>query len=174
MNIPTAEQLKSQVRIRHATEGDVPFIFNSWLKTLRKAPAKFKIENPIFFESEHLKIEGLLTKSSVVIACSIDDPTQIFSYMCYEEVDGVLVVHMAYTKEPYRKLGMLNALLTHVGWRPAVACCYTNRTKHTDIFDASEKYRVVYHPYLADYGFEAGKRKHTYAKQRAEAEELES
>lgn len=147
-----SEQSQSSLRLRAATESDIAFIFNSWLKCYRHSDFAKEMQNEVYFAAQHKVIESLFKKSTITIACNPADATQIIGYMCHEQQDGVLVVHFAYVKESFRGLGVAKALLANTGHTEG-PFCYTHRTHSARKFE--KKHPLVYHPYLAFHAYEA-------------------
>lgn len=140
----TPEPLKSQVQIRAATEADVPFIFNSWLKSYRNSLKT--VSNAVYFNGHHKVIEALLATSTVSVACDTSDNTQLFGYLVHEEVDGVVIVHYAYVKHPFRKLGILKQLLGSANII-GKSGFYTHQTSGAT--KLADKMNFVFNPYIA-------------------------
>lgn len=151
----TQKTLSGQIRLRPATESDVPFIFNSWLRCNRHSTNTRGCENPVYFAQHHKLIEGLCKKAEIFIACNEQDVSQIYGYICYERVEGLLVVHWIYTKESFRKLGIAKMMADKAGFKADEAVLYTHRTFISEALE--KKYIMVFNPYLAFYGYELGK-----------------
>ena len=127
-------------------EDDLAFIFNSWLKSYRFSHFGEKITNTIYFSDHHKVIEAILDKSNVLMACSIDDPSQLYGYVVTGLEDGFLVLHFIYVKHTFRNMGIGKTLLDAVGHSSDKAAVYTHHTRMADKLAA--KYNFVYHPYL--------------------------
>lgn len=145
----------SQVRIRAATEADISFLFNSWLRSYRQSEFAKQMQNEVYFAAQHKVIEGLLKTCKTLIACNHADISQIYGYTVTTEVDGVPVVHFAYVKEPYRGLGLARKLLQEAGISLEKPYCYTHKTFKAGLLE--RKHAIVYHPYLAFHAYEAAK-----------------
>lgn len=143
---------KPAIKLRPATEADAPFIFNSWLKCYRHSKAALQIQNEIYFQGQHRLIEGLVHRARFIIACNPADETQIYGYSCGETIEDVTCVHFIYVKEPYRKLGLACTLLAALGHVPGTPYLYTHKTHAAEKLE--KKHAMVYHPFLAYYGFE--------------------
>ena len=137
---------KNSCRLRPVVEDDLAFIFNSWLKSYRFSHFGEKITNTIYFNDHHKIIEAILDKGNVLIACSIDDPSQLYGYIVTGSEDGVLVLHFIYVKHTFRNMGIGKTLLDAVGHSSDKAAVYTHHTRIADRLAA--KYNFVYHPYL--------------------------
>lgn len=138
--------LDSPIRIRRATESDVPFIFNSWLKSYRHSRFAQDLHTTIYYSEHHKIIENLLKTCEVIIACSDDDVSQILGWACFEKVQGAFVLHYIYTKQTYRMLGIAGRLLSETGHNPELASLYSHHSAVA--LKLAGKYNFVYNPYL--------------------------
>lgn len=141
------ENLKSQVQIRKATEADVPFIFNSWLKSFKGSNAVKNVPGPVYFDFHHKAIEKLLQRSQVEVLCAPDDQSQVFGYVVHETVEGVKVLHYAYVKYAFRGMGLCSLLFKQADANKQVGGFYTHDTHSSAKLLGNSKF--VYNPYLA-------------------------
>jgi hypothetical protein len=148
------EKINGPVRIRPATEADVSFIFDSWLRSYRGSKATWGIKNPVYYGSQHKLIEGLLRRCTVLVACNNADSGQLYSYVVTETVEGCLVVHYAYTKEAYRMLGLVGTMLKQIGFAKNKPTFYTHRTAVAERIE--RQMPLVYNPYLAYSAYDLG------------------
>jgi ribosomal protein S18 acetylase RimI-like enzyme len=141
--------------MRAATQDDIPFIYNSWLKSFKEgSPWARHITNTVYYANHKKVIQSLLNKSQVVIACNPDDETQILGYVCF--TPGPLTfVHYLYVKVPYRKLSigkslMLVATTEHSPTLPILA------THVTNIWNTvlKVKWNMFYNPYILEVFYE--------------------
>jgi ribosomal protein S18 acetylase RimI-like enzyme len=137
---------KSKCRLRTMVEDDIPFIFNSWLKSYRFSHFGEKITNTIYFQDHHKVLERIVKNSKVLIACDPQDSSQLYGYSVAGEIDDVLVLHFIYVKHTFRNLGIGKTLLDALGHDKSSAAVYTHHTRMADKLAA--KYNLVYHPYL--------------------------
>jgi hypothetical protein len=140
----TPNPLKSQVLIRDASEADVPFIFNSWLKSYRNSSACRSVTNPVYFAFQHRLIEDLLQHSFVKVVHAASDSNQLLGYIVYGEQEGIKIIHYVYVKHAFRNMGMCKMMLQDSG---VVGGFYTHETPSGA--RAAEKLQLVYNPYLA-------------------------
>ncbi len=152
-DLSTAEKQKNgrpllPISIREADQSDVSFIFSSWLKSFQLGAMTRFVERTIYFNEQHKLIERLLQSSTVLVACDPDDPGQIYGYLCYEQIEGIMCVHYTYTKQPFRALGVAKQLLEKSGydWQNSSGV-YTHHTRLGGNL-SSYKYNLVYHPYI--------------------------
>jgi ribosomal protein S18 acetylase RimI-like enzyme len=125
---------------------DIPFIFNSWLKSYRFSHFGEKITNTIYFQDHHKVIERIIKNSKAFIACDPEDSSQLYGYIVAGLEEGILVLHFIYVKHTFRNLGIGKTLLDALGHDKSNAAVYTHHTRMADKLAA--KYNFVYHPYL--------------------------
>jgi len=137
---------KLPIRLRRATEEDIPFIFNSWLKSYRHSRFAREITSTIYFTEHHKVLERLLKTNDVIIACNEKDASQVYGYICAGKVDGIFAIHYIYVKHSFRNLGVGKVLLNAFQHDPATASVHSHSTRISERLAA--KYNSVYHPYL--------------------------
>lgn len=135
------------ISFRKANEYDVPFIFNSWLKSYRNSHLGSKINSTIFNTEHHKIIEKLLKHSQTIIAHPSDDSSQIMGYICASYIESNLVIHYIYIKHNFRSLGIGKMLLAAFHNNKDMPILYTHHTKPMDILQY--KFNAIHHPYLA-------------------------
>ena len=135
------------VRIRPATEGDISFIFSSWLKSYRESHFGSIIPTTIFYTEHHKVVERLLKGCQTFVACNDNDLNELYGFICAEQVDGIFVLHFVYVKHTFRMLGIGRQLLNAFEHDPSKASMYTHHTKAAPTL--SKKYRMIHSPYLA-------------------------
>ncbi len=98
--------------LRPLAEGDTSFIFSSFLKSCRDAPAFSEISNTIYYAKLHERIEMLLDdpQMHIVVACDPAEPNVVFGYAIGEKVKDDLYIHWAYVKHPFRGFGLGKAM----------------------------------------------------------------
>lgn len=151
------KDLKNQVRLRPATEVDVPFVFNSWLRCYRHSQNTRGCDNPVYFAQHHKVLEGLCKQAEIIIACNAEDISQIYGYVAHESVEDVPVIHFIYVKEIYRKFGVAKILLEALSVNKETPLFYTHRTFISEALE--KRYKMVYNPYLSYYAYELSKPK---------------
>lgn len=135
------------VTIREAYPSEVNFIYNSWIKSGYRSRVYEMIAKEIYTNAQHDVITHVLGRATVLVAQELDKPENIYAYLIYQWVDGVFVVHFAYTKQVFRRLGMLSSLLKAAGFdRSNSIGFYTHSTKSA--YDLEGKLNLIYNPYL--------------------------
>lgn len=140
------------IRLRHANDTDIDFIFSSWLKSNRSSRNMEGIAPNFYFAGQHKVIEGLLKSCTTLVACNEADPTQIYGYVNFERVEGIFILHYLYTKHSFRKLGIAKRLLIESGHDHTIAAIYTHRPFQSDSF--MKKCNFVFNPFFAYHGYE--------------------
>ena len=143
---------KLPIRFRQATVDDANFIFNSWLKSYRHSHFSRMISNTIYYTEQHKILEKLVKECKTVVACSEDDPNQLYGYINAGTIDGFLVINYIYVKHSFRNMGIGKALLDLFEHNPETAAVYTMHTRIADRL--APKYNMVFHPYLLFQNFD--------------------
>lgn len=134
--------------IRPIEEGDIPFIYNSWLKSYRDAPAVRTVPNHIYYTEHHEIIENILKSpySETLVACSVENPDILYGYATGEHFEGLAVVHWVYCKQEWRRKGVAGALLRQLVERSAgKPIQYSHFTRF--IKKLKEDHDITYNPY---------------------------
>lgn len=101
----------AKFNIREATGNDLPFIYATWLESYRYDSNFGKSHrNTIFFEDYRKVVDLLLSTSQVFVAVAENDPDIIYGYLVSE---GNQTLHYVFTKGPFRRWGIADALFDH-------------------------------------------------------------
>ena len=142
--------------IRDAQPDDVPFIFNSWLKSYRDSPMVKSIPNTIYYDEHHRVIERILQAptTKAFVACNPEDANQIYGYVIADEKSDqtsgpyATTYHWLYCKHPFRGNGIAKALFQKVQDRPVQPghqTFYTHRVKNVENLIGDRVF--VFNPY---------------------------
>lgn len=129
---------------------DVPFIYSSYLKSMR--PSKSYIANDTYYHFEHRRMEQLLLSSITVVLVDPEDENHIIGWAMASIVPEVHVAfHYCYVKHSYRGRGLahtlINSILDNVEEGLPRLC-----SSHTPAFcKLSNKYGLEFNPYYFDY-----------------------
>ena len=134
------------VKLRLATQDDVPFIFSSWLKSYRNSNTTRHIPNEIYYTNHHVVIEKIIAENKVLVACSESDDDQIFGYVVTGDYEGFFMIHYVYVKHSFRSMGIGRALLNATGHDASKASLTTHWTRAIE--KLAPDLGVVFHPYL--------------------------
>ncbi len=102
------------VAIREAGPGDEGFLFRTWLEGHRVGSPAFgsRLRKDAYFALHHDKVERLLSRSQVWIACLEDAPDVIAGYIVVEQPN---VIHWAFIRDGFKRLGILRLLIAASG-----------------------------------------------------------
>lgn len=141
--------MSNPFKLRPGLQSDLPFIKSSWLQSYRESS---KISYDLFNIYQNGLTEKILERSLTVVACNSEDDDLILGWICFEPAPKPVrlifdhptmrIVHYAYVKAIYRKLGVGKALYKACVQEPFV---YTHRTEMMRKLPISGDYC----PYLA-------------------------
>ena len=140
--------------IRQALGNDLAFIYSTWLNSYRadshyrKTCTKF-----IFFKEYPRVVDLILGRATTIVACLPDQPNVIIGYLVHEPG----VCHYAFTKESFRKLGVMSTLWNHAFKEREVVTSHKTRC----VEGAMEFHRVTFNPFLLFERGEHGKTEET-------------
>lgn len=132
--------------LRPLVPSDIPFVFNSWLKSYRESPQVVGVPNTVFYDKFHQVIEQILPKSVVIVAHDPEDQSIIYGYVVAEYTGRDLVFHWVYVKHPFRNFGLAKALEQEILTIAHQSVYYTPRTRTIDSIMKSRNY--TYDPFL--------------------------
>lgn len=134
------------ITIREAYPEEHPFIYNSWIKSGYRSTVYCQVPLQLYTLNQHQTITGLLERCKVLVVQELGKPESIFAYIVYDVVDGVFVCHYAYTKQTWRRLGLLRALLDAASYNDyQTSGFYTHMTRAS--LDVGHKLNLYYNPY---------------------------
>lgn len=138
-------QLGNELKIRPAIGEDLNFIFDTFRESLRTDSSLGRSCKASVFKKEFAKvIDYILETSEVLIACMSSDENVILGYLIYEEPQ---IIHYAFTKRAFRKMGIQAALLTKARLKPdkgEVQCSFKTRMVR-DLFES--KPQLTHYPF---------------------------
>ena len=134
--------------LRPLNDGDVSFVFSSFLKSCREAPAFQEIPNHIYFAKMHERMEATLDgpQTFTIVACDPSEPDVVFGYIVGELVRDDLVIHYTYVKHALRGFGLGKAMEGELLKIPHQKVYYSMRTRVSDSLNRSRRY--IYDPFL--------------------------
>lgn len=101
-----------EILIRTHTPDDLAMVFDSWLKSWRTSKWAGVIPNHLYFDTQRVLIEELLSRGAKLhIAYPSGREDIILGWACSEEKEGKTVLHYLYTKDPFIGLGIPALLL---------------------------------------------------------------
>lgn len=126
---PAETPTSSVVSFRKLWPGDVPFLFDSWLKSFRKAREVAEVPGHIYRDGQHALAARLLERCGALVAFNPRIPEQIIGWAVSERVETTFLVHYVYVKHPFRRFGIGRALLLEAG----PGCSRTQHTHRTEL-----------------------------------------
>lgn len=139
MNLP--------IVIRPAFPEEHNFIYSSWIKSGYRSRPLETVAKEIYTLNQHDIITSLLSRCEVLVAHQYQAPENLFGYIICQKVDNVFVLHYAYVKQTFRKLGVFAGLLRAAKFYPHLSAgFYTHSTKAMSHIE--HKFNLIYNPYL--------------------------
>lgn len=94
--------------LRPARETDMPFIMDTWLKTLRVSNDLFKqIDKDAYYSMYPKVISRLVSTNTTTICCLRDDDDVILGYSC----SNPTTLHWVFVKKQWRGNGIMKLLV---------------------------------------------------------------
>lgn len=134
------------VRIRKAYESDAPFVYKSWVQSYQGQNRD--IPKKALSKMHKGVIKRLLENSTTIVACGNTPETEndIYSWLTARRTSKFLVVHFAYTKAPFRKWGLANALMKVFEYKQGEAILASH--KSYIIKELKPRHNIMYVPHL--------------------------
>lgn len=102
----------SHIKIRGYIIDDEHFIYNSWLRSAQQDHPEMHKDK--FFSSYKDHVTEMMQRNDIIVACDPDDDMFIHGYMVFKKVEDELIIHWAYVKNPFRKLGVFRSMIRSV------------------------------------------------------------
>ncbi len=109
--------VKLDIRLRAGVEADKKIIRDTWIKSYRASQPEGVAED-LYHNGMLARIDRLLERSRVRVACDPVIPARIFGYVVYEPAvagESLLTIHYCYTKYEFRRCGVASALFAAAG-----------------------------------------------------------
>lgn len=105
--------------VRPSSAEDFQLVLESWSGTWKTARAAGCIPNNMFDAVQQSLIEQLLARGmNIDVIVPSNRPAQAMGWIAYEpdpKSPGKAIVHYVFVKSPYRRRGLADTLLRHVG-----------------------------------------------------------
>ena len=131
---------------RAIQDSDKNFIFSTWLKSHRATQDNKRMVNSVYYTNFSEIVTNILTTCSVKVACEPGDNDHIYGYIAYRYIDEMPVVHFVYVKQTYRRLGIMDHLITSLVKDKdiPVVCTFTS-----EVYDKiKQRYGLFYNPFM--------------------------
>lgn len=135
----------SSFLLRPGAVGDVAFIRDSWKRGYVDGGRAPNCERVLLWEGTADLITALLKRSSVFVAVSPEDDTQLLGWVCFERRGRVVILHFVHVKHVFRKRGLCRALLS-AAIDGAPGLMHSLRTKDGDRL--AMRLRSTWNPFL--------------------------
>lgn len=133
-------------KLREALPEDLNFIFHSWISSYKSGKPNHNTPPPFYFQGQHKVIERILRQAKTLLLVEAEHSENVFAYIVYEEIEGIFVLHYAYTKRLYRGFKMIKKLLSEVRKDDKVAGIYTQDSASARF--VADKINLFHNPYI--------------------------
>jgi hypothetical protein len=134
------------IMAREALPEDLNFVFNSWLISYKQSKTLANLDGAFYYQGQHNIIERCLRQSQVLMLVDANKTEDIYSYIVYQEIDGIFTVHFAYVKHLFRGLGLFKHMLDLTKGPGNSVGLYTHDTKSAR--HVGDKHNLYYNPYI--------------------------
>jgi hypothetical protein len=130
---------------RPAERRDLALIMSSWLKSFKGSHYAGPIPNDLYWDTYRLSLERILSRPAVRVWIAVNpgepDPEhEIYGWLAMEP-GAPPVVHYAYVKQAFRRMGVARSLFHAAGVDTSQPFTYTFRTK--DVADVVRRGRLM-------------------------------
>jgi GNAT superfamily N-acetyltransferase len=129
--------------IRIGQANDLNLIYKNWLRSYHDLSDVARlIPKRVYYPGQSALIKKLLQRCDVLVACMVDDPDQVYGWICFEPN----VMHYVFVKSLYRKCGVGSALI-EAAFPVGTNFCFSHHTFHTRkrLFQSRNSF---YNPYF--------------------------
>lgn len=95
-------------RMRSGRPEDLPLIIRTWVSSNRGSPVVWGCPSPVYLVGQRALVLRILGASSAVVAVDPEDEAHVYGYCVWQAPN---VIHYAFVKEAYRRVGLGTALL---------------------------------------------------------------
>ena len=95
--------------VRLAETTDMPFIYDSWIKTAHRTYPNNYAED--FCADEAARVQRIVQGSVLAVACLQNDQNELLGHVVYGKWRKTCVVHYAFVKPDARRRGVLGSML---------------------------------------------------------------
>lgn len=97
--------------IADATPDDLVVVCDSWRRSYRESPGTHRWPQAAYDAWIGVRLDELLPRSRVTVARPVDWPEGVLAWVASEQREGAYVVHWAFCKGPFRRQGLVAALI---------------------------------------------------------------
>jgi GNAT superfamily N-acetyltransferase len=144
----------ANITVRLKTAADQSMVYDSWIRSYRKAPATVRIPANVYSWWQRTIVDSVWVDPTSTILVAVDpaDPTRIFGWLAGQVSQSLAgdqrIVHYVYVKAIYRRFGVASRLLrTFLGETDLYVTTH-DTVPGRDLLRAYKTHHI-YNPYLA-------------------------
>ena len=124
---------------------DFNFIANSYLKSYRRSPEVRHMLNEVYYPTFTQRLEYMLKTSTILVACSNEDPSHILGYAIVNKDHTWDILHYVYVKYTFRRMGVATELVKHLCPHIGTRMTLVSHLRK-NWAEAEAKYKLVFDP----------------------------
>lgn len=138
--------ISPEFKIRKPVPSDVEFLLKTWLREYRRALPR-RLPDRLYYNEFQRVILALTRKSDARVVCDAKDANYICGFVVGNNypAEKTAVVHFAYMRPPFRRLGLGTAALEDMGYQVGHEIVATHWHPYLDRFEQKE---LIYNPYV--------------------------
>lgn len=144
--LAVSEEVRTQVRLRPFVTDDARCVVSDWVRSYASNRVGPPLLGPVYKAGQTALVERLLKRCDVLVATHADTPDLILGWCVAERHSDALLVHFAYVKSAFRRLGVASLLLAGFGWGRGQPLHYTHHVAFTKTH--GRRMGAVFNPYL--------------------------
>lgn len=132
--------------IRRPVPSDVEYMLKTWLRKMRAAYPR-QLPDRLYYNDFQAVILALTRKADARVICSADDPSYICGFVVgtvYPDAETA-VVHFAYMRSPFRRMGLVTKALEDMGFKNTYEIVATHWHPYMDRFRLSN---LIHNPWV--------------------------
>lgn len=146
---------------RKAEDKDFAFIFGGWRATMK--PAFKFMPGGLYHEMISEKINRTMARSEAFVLCDPTDADLLYAALVFERRNNITIIHWAYTKSVYWRMGLMKQLCTErlpADGVNVIACnsphFYERRSRTEDaaeplILHLQRHHKMVFNPLITEH-----------------------
>lgn len=136
----------SEFKIRRPVPSDVEFLIKTWLREYRReVPAA--MPDRLYYNEFQKVILALTRKSDARVICAVGDANYICGFVVGTSyaAEKTAVVHFAYMRPPFRRLGLVTQALEDMGYEVGHELVASHWHPYLDRFQRKD---LIFNPFI--------------------------
>ena len=123
----------SDYEFRAIDPSEVNLVLDSWARSFRNSDYAGTVPNHLWYPTVRETVASLISRGAKLEAVVVGG--RVWAWLCYEHKPSGdatdVVLHYGYTKDPFRRQGLMRQLVARALDSCAGSVFYTHRTRHS-------------------------------------------